>query len=155
MQEEQTGPLGSEEYVAQPDRSNFGWGFLITALLAVAALSLILVPNFLRAKARGQLTACKSNIKNIATALEAYAGDNAGHYPASLDKLAEGNLLKPLPTCPGAGKMSYLDYQVATDPDSFSFSCCGDNHKSSYAGYDADSAGFPRYNTKDGLISQP
>jgi len=154
-QEEQAGPLGSEEYVAQPDRSKFGWILLITALLAVAALSLILVPNFLRARARGQLTACKSNLKNIATALEMYATDNAGRYPQSLEKLVDSKLLNFIPTCPSAGKMTYLDYQVVTNPDSFSFSCCGSNHKASFAGYKSDSTGFPKYNAIEGLLDHP
>ena len=151
---EQAGPLGSEEHEPQPDRTTISWVTLVTALLAVFALSLILVPNFLKARTRGQLTACKSNVKNIATALEAYAADNAGNYPQSLQELVNSRLLRALPTCPGAGEVTYLDYQVPTEPDSFSFSCCGDHHKRAYTGFNIK-GGYPQYNSNYGLIDHP
>ncbi len=154
-QEEQAGPLGSEEYVAKPDRTTAGWFFLVTALLAVAALAWVLMPRVKKDHFHGPLTACKSNLKNIATALEMYASDNAGNYPHSLDKLIEPDYLKRIPTCPAAGKMTYLDYQVSTEPDSFSFSCCGDNHKGAYTGFEADSTGFPKYHAELGLVDHP
>lgn len=154
-EEEQAGPLGSEEYVAKPDRTTAGWFFLATTLLAVGVIAAVVVPNFMRPKKQGNLTGCKGNMKNLATALEMYASDNAGSYPESLDKLIEPNYLKSLPTCPAAGKMTYLDYQVSTEPDSFSFSCCGDNHKKAYSGFQADSTGFPKYNAELGLIDHP
>jgi len=155
QEEKQAGPLGSKEYVAKPDRTTAVCFFLVTALLAVAALACVLLLNFRRCHRPGPLTACKSNLKNLATTLEMYASDNAGHYPHSLDKLIEPDYLKRLPTCPAAGRMTYLDYQVSTNPDSFSVSCCGDNHKRAYKGFEADSTGIPRYNAEVGLIDHP
>ncbi|CAN0409467.1 unnamed protein product, partial [Phaeothamnion confervicola] len=49
---------------------------------------------------------CKSNLKNLATALEFYSTDNAGRYPNSISKIVPG-YLKTLPLCPSAGTDSY------------------------------------------------
>jgi hypothetical protein len=92
----------------------------------------------------------------MATALEMYASDYHGQYPDSLGLLTTGNYLKTLPTCPVAGAMTYTNYQVSRDPDSFSFACVGDNHANSYAGYlPASSHNYPRYHASEGLIDHP
>ena len=102
----------------------------------------------------GQLTACKSNCKNIATALEMYSSDNKGRYPANVAKLTEGNYLKVIPTCPAAGKVTYL-YHGSSEPDSFRFACAGNNHAKAYSGFSSSSNNFPRYNAEEGLIDHP
>ena len=56
---------------------------------------LCLLPNFLAARASGQLAACESNIKNLATALEMYATDNKGDYPPSLEYLTKNTDYNP------------------------------------------------------------
>jgi len=110
----------------------------------------ILVPNFIKARGQGQLTACKSNEKNIATALEMYASDNAGRYPTDLKPLMSGNYLKLIPTCPAAGRDTYSEsYQVQAAPDTFSFYCSGKNHG------ELVPAGYPQYNAEMGLIDRP
>ena len=110
----------------------------------------ILVPNFIKARGQGQLTACKSNEKNIATALEMYASDNVGRYPGDLKPLMSGNYLRSIPTCPAAGKDTYSEsYQVHATPDMFSFYCSGHNHG------DLLPAGYPQYNAEMGLIDRP
>jgi len=48
----------------------------------IAILAAILVPNFLHARAESQTVACESNLLHIATALEEYATDHGGKYPA-------------------------------------------------------------------------
>ena len=54
---------------------------LMIVIAIIAILAAILVPNFIRARAQGQLTACKSNLKNIGTAMEMYSTDWSGKYP--------------------------------------------------------------------------
>jgi len=157
-EEKQAGPLGSVEQLPLPDRPKVGWVTLVTALLAVAAISYLLSSFPVRPRQNRpqlHLIVCKSNLKNLAAALEMYASDNADNYPESLDKLTEHNYLKSIPTCPAAGKMTYLDYQVSTRPDCFSVSCCGDNHKRAFIGFNADSTGIPRYNAELGLTHIP
>lgn len=62
-------------------------GFTLIELLIVVAiiavLAAILIPNFLHARAESTSSACEGNLRNIATALEAYAIDNGGQYPAA------------------------------------------------------------------------
>ena len=154
----QFAPLGSDEYIERPPGvalfSPLGLAIIAGVVLLLAA---ILVPNFMKARARGQLTACKSNLKNIATALEMYASDNKGRYPVSLDRLTTDPkpYLKTIPTCPAAGKVTYQDYRFSTKPDAFSFSCCGNNHGASYNGFRADSSNYPRYTAVEGLLDHP
>lgn len=59
-------------------------GFTLIELLIVVAIIAILaaiaVPNFLEAQVRSKVSRAKSDIRSMATALEAYAVDN-NHYP--------------------------------------------------------------------------
>ncbi|MCA9796795.1 MAG: hypothetical protein KC910_33525, partial [Candidatus Eremiobacteraeota bacterium] len=100
------------------------------------------------ARAQGKYTACKSNLKNIATACEMYSTDWSGRYPSKLDLLTP-NYLKTIPTCPEAGKDTYsASYQVGTYPDSYRFACEGKHH-SEVASED------PYYTSDQGLIAEP
>gem|GEM_PF-2170869 len=121
-------------------------------LIIIGILAAILVPNFLKARAMGQYTGCKSNCKNIATALEMYSTDNKRHYPPNLDYVTP-NYLKYLPTCPAAGKDTYSSSYTSTigDPDTgaedgYSFSCEGENHISV-----SGEKNCPRYDSVNGL----
>lgn len=138
--------------------------FTLLELLIIISLALILwailVPNFMRARARGQLTACKSNLKNIATALEMYASDNQGAYPSQLQRLTGGNYLKVIPTCPAAGKVTYeASYHKGVVPpwqgEFYSFYCQGNNHGRSYTGFSNDSTNYPQYDARVGLLDHP
>ncbi len=116
-----------------------------------AVVAAILVPNFVKARSQGQLTACKSNQKNLATALEMYSTDYSGYYPKDLKPLISGQYLRQIPTCPAAQADTYSQsYEVATQPDMFSFCCKGEHHRG--AGIPAD---YPRYNAMEGLSERP
>ncbi len=113
----------------------------------------ILVPNFVRARAQGQLTACKSNLKNIGTGLEMWSTDNAGKYPKSLNELTP-NYLKSIPTCPVAGSDTYSSsYSLKTIEGIegiYEVYCTGSHHSS--VGLPND---YPRYNGVVGLTERP
>jgi len=132
---------------------------LMIVIAIIAILAAILVPNFLKARAQGQLTACKSNCKNIATALEMYSSDNGGRYPVTANftsLLTGGNYLKLIPTCPAAGSNTYGPvYSAQTTPDTFSFFCSGNNHAKAYTGFSTASVGFPQYSAEAGLLDHP
>ncbi|MCD6310617.1 MAG: zinc-ribbon domain-containing protein, partial [Candidatus Eremiobacteraeota bacterium] len=87
-------------------------------------MAAILVPNFMRARASGQATACKANLKNIATALEMYATDNDGRYPETIHDLSD--YLRPIPVCPVSGR-SY-GYEVNSDHSAYTIWCKGGFH---------------------------
>jgi hypothetical protein len=127
-----------------------GNGPMIAGQLMVAAA--ILVPNFSHARSQGQLVACKSNLRNIGTALEMYSTDNVGYYPKDL-KALEPNYLKHIPQCPACERDSYSEsYQVNNQPDHFSYTVCchGANH--SKVGL---AENMPQYNSFQGLITEP
>lgn len=132
----------------------------LALLHLLALLSGFFGPGFmlmstLKCHCGGQLTACKSNCKNIATALEMYSSDFGGRYPSRLQELTVGGYLKKLPTCPTAGEMTYINYHVSQNPDSFRFGCVGNYHEKAYTGYDSPSFGYPRYDAEIGLIDHP
>jgi hypothetical protein len=108
-----------------------------------------------RARAQGQLTACKSNLKNIGTALEMYSTDNGGKYPEGLGALTP-KYLKTIPECPAAMTMTYLAQWGPTAEDNtgeyldfYSVRCAGKHHASLRV--DSD---YPRYTSVVGLIER-
>lgn len=128
----------------------------IFAVIAVGVvLAALLVPNFIRARSRGQLTACKSNLKNIGTALEMYSTDWAGHYPRNLNQVTP-KYLKTIPTCPNSGENRYyyiqgqnLPYNTAHFEDYYVVSCEGSEHTAVNT-----PAGFPQYDGLRGLYER-
>jgi hypothetical protein len=126
----------------------FSGGVMMTGGVAAA----ILVPNFVRARGQGQETACKSNLKNIGTALEMWSTDHSGKYPDSLSQLTP-DYLKAIPTCPVSGtdtySASYSKHKGASY-DSFTIFCQGHNHEA--VGLPPD---YPRYDAEQGLIERP
>lgn len=128
----------------------------VAVLLSITlVLGAILGPNWIRARARGQLTACKSNLKNIGTALEMYSTDWSGKYPTSTSLLTP-NYLKTIPECPGAGENSYrasfgpsAPYNPEGYEDYYFVECTGENHNAVSV-----SGNFPAYNGIQGLIER-
>jgi prepilin-type N-terminal cleavage/methylation domain-containing protein len=121
---------------------------LMIVIAIIAILAAILVPNFIRARAQGMLTACRSNLKNIGTALEMYSTDNAGRYPSAKANLTP-DYLKTIPTCPSVGNDSYA-YTSATSPDAYTVYCSGTNHSGA-----SIAANFPQYNSAQGMVNGP
>jgi len=95
-----------------------------------------------------QLTACKSNLKNLATALEMYSTDNSGRYPQSLGLLTP-SYIRIIPTCPAAGVSTYA-YYFGINPDAYTMCCSGRWHRSVISNPD-----FPQYDSFQGLIDHP
>ena len=134
----------------------------LTGVGVVAASALIagafIVPSVLKARSQGQLAACESNLKNLATALEMYATDNEGTYPESLDDLTKigvddrgvsvGPYIKIIPLCPASRLPSSYGYKTATVPDNFTVWCKGD-HTHKTAGVNN---GYPQYQPGQSLI---
>ncbi|MDQ7822115.1 MAG: prepilin-type N-terminal cleavage/methylation domain-containing protein [Candidatus Eremiobacteraeota bacterium] len=120
---------------------------LMIVIAIIAILAAILVPNFLRARAQGQLTACKSNLKNIGTAMEMYSTDNQGRYPSAKTGVTP-NYLKQIPTCASAGTDPY-SYVYTTVPDAYTTWCSGSYHTSVMG---TSKSSYPQYDAVQGLI---
>lgn len=122
---------------------------LMIVIAIVAILAAILVPNLIRARSRGQLTACTSNLRNIGTAVEMYNVDASGRYPPSLDVLTP-SYLKTVPSCPTAGVDTYSgSYTFTVLPDAFEVFCQGSFH----SGF--TDVNYPRFTAAQGLIERP
>lgn len=122
---------------------------LMIVIAIIAILAAILVPNFIRARAQGQVTACKSNLKNIGTACEMYATDNSGRYETTSTQLTP-NYLKIIPTCASIGTDTYTaGFTSASNPDAYTVVCSGSNH-----GGVNDSANNPQYTSTQGLLEK-
>ena len=136
-------------------------------------MAAIIIPNFIKARSQGQLAACESNIKNIATALEMYATDNKGYYPPSLDRIAvESGTFRPMmdkiPLCPARydwdnklynkirppDKSPHYLYTVSGNFDNFTLCCNTPNiHRRIKKGTRNDC--WPQYSSQCGLLSGP
>ena len=122
---------------------------LMIVISIIAILAAILVPNFIRARAMGQLTTCKSNLRNIATGVEMYSVDNGARYPGATTGLTP-NYLKTMPECPVSGSDTYTpSYSSATEPDSFELYCSGNNHVPLAIPPD-----YPRWDSDIGLVER-
>ncbi len=120
------------------------------SLSVVAAFLFVLVwPNFTRHGCQGQLTACKSNLKNIGTALEMYSTNYAGRYPRRASQLTP-NYLKTIPTCPATGDVTY-HIRTASEPDLYTVVCEGHHH----LGQGIQAFNYPQYTSVTGLIERP
>ena len=60
---------------------------LLVVIIIIGILAAIAIPVFLKQKDNGYRAAVKSDLKNMATAEEAYATDNDGDYSATLADL--------------------------------------------------------------------
>lgn len=99
------------------------------------------------ARRQGPTSACQSNLKNLASALEMWADDHRGGYPGQLDQLVP-IYLKEIPRCPAAGRDTYsTNYRRWRHPDDFGLCCSGSNHLRVMG------ANLPAYTSCAGLVA--
>ena len=151
----ENGQEPEEQTPSNGEEARFPTLAILTLIASFVVLCAILAPNFIRARAGGRITACKSNLKNIGTACEMYSTDYAGKYPARMELLLP-NYLKTLPECPATGTMTYkmetgpnAAYNTASFEDYYFISCHGDNH--SAIGLPPN---YPQYDGIRGLIER-
>ncbi len=137
---------------------------LMIVIAIIAILAAILIPNFLHARAESQTSACEGNEKQLATALEEYAVDNSGTYPANFAALIAANAgvyLKLVPVDPAGGNYAMAVPAVAPctmlQPNTYIITD-GNNHDPttglSLPSYAAGNKGI-NYCSGSGLLSVP
>lgn len=127
---------------------------VIAVVSVTVVLGAILVPNWIRARAGGAVTACKANLRDIGTALEMYSTDWSGKYPTSTTLLTP-NYLKTIPDCPAAANTYVVTFgpTAPMNPDSYEdyyyVECRGENHL-----HVSVTGNYPAYNGVVGLIER-
>ncbi|HHY92669.1 MAG TPA: prepilin-type N-terminal cleavage/methylation domain-containing protein [Firmicutes bacterium] len=87
---------------------------LLVVVLIIGILAGVAVPKVVQHVDNAKKTACRANMRQIETALEAYYLEN-GYYPEpSESSLPTGLELKRLPECPAFGAYTY-ERSAATD----------------------------------------
>lgn len=96
------------------------------------------------ARVAGQLNACKSNLKNLAIALEMWATDHDGKYPDKIEALSPDYLIR-IPTCPASTGAPYT-FKEMDQPTGYELECTGDHSAAGYA------PGYPAIDGLHGLL---
>jgi prepilin-type N-terminal cleavage/methylation domain-containing protein len=81
---------------------------LLIVVAVIAILAMILMANFMHARAQAGSAACEANERALATAIEEFATDNNGTYPSSSGQIT-------LQTFGGPGN-PYVDPTALVDP---------------------------------------
>jgi general secretion pathway protein G len=124
-------------------------GFTLIELMIVVAiiaiLAGILIPNFVNARAQAQTSACQSNLRAIATAMELYYADNqrypaAGAIPDALntDTVTYLSNTPRDPADAGATPSKYTFTQPTGDGQSYLIACPGAHAPSTLANINKD-----------------
>lgn len=95
-----------------------------------------------------ELLRCHSNLKNLGTALEMWAVDHQGAYTRNLDEAATSADMPEVPSCPAAGKPTYV--VRLEGKDGYLIWCQGEHHQA-----DGLPPDYPRYGPPEGLIKSP
>lgn len=106
---------------------------------------------------------CKSNLKNLGTALEGYAADHQGAYPVELGALA-GKYIPSIPRCRPENpslfakalfqattgvRLTEYDYKRSITPSTYTIWCTTGAHR-----WAATPRGFPQYSSTEGMVTQ-
>lgn len=99
-------------------------------LVIIGVVLAISLPRLAHSRARATLTSCVSNVRNIGTALQTYANDNAGKFPTDLSQLTSGRPapLPYVPNCPSDNSSYQTLYQVNNGDGHYTLACNGVHH---------------------------
>jgi type II secretory pathway pseudopilin PulG len=98
---------------------------IVIAIIGI--LAAILTPVMIRARFKAYHTACVQNERNLASALELYAIESRGLYPADLNTLVNGArpFIQSIEACPSNGETYDTTYTAAADYKQYVLACPG------------------------------
>lgn len=150
---------------SQVEEEQPGFGFIEVGLIGIMLLAplawwLLVRPSFGCRRTQGPLTACKSNLKNMGTAMEMYSVDWSGRYPTGNTLAVKSHLtpnyLKTIPACPAGGTDTYgfalgpkAPYNTQNYEDYYFIQCNGPHHAA--VGVPKN---YPQYTGAVGLIER-
>ena len=128
-------------------------GFTLIELMIVIAiigiLAGVMIPNYTKARAEGNMSGCIQNLKAIGTSQELYTMRSPGHvYAKDIATLCESGYLKSEAKglkCPGSGDA--YNMETSTDGKLYTVYCVGTAH--SVLGV---SENYPQYTSASGLL---
>ncbi len=101
---------------------------MLIVLSIIGALALISMPFVIRARFKADYTACLSNERNLAQALE-LVKNSEGRYPEKLKRVVTSGHMLKLPVCP-SNRHSYAEtYEVTDNGDRYTIWCPGIHYK--------------------------
>ena len=121
---------------------------MLIAMAIIGALAMMIMPYFIKAKFKADYTACISNERSIAEALE-IRKNQTGAYPKDLQELLSSTALGKVPSCPSNGGSYLKTYQVSEKLDLFTIYCPGIHHKL----LDVHE-GYPQYSSQTGVMEK-
>jgi prepilin-type N-terminal cleavage/methylation domain-containing protein len=118
---------------------------LMIVIAIIAILAAILIPNFVKARAQAQHTACCTNVKHLGIACEMYSIENGKITEDAIIGAVKGGIAW---NCPSAGSDTY-NLATHTNPDRYTVYCKGLNHQD--LGVSED---YPQFAESRGLLSK-
>lgn len=125
-------------------------GIMIGPLMGVIFLMVhVAVPFFIHAGANDRLDGCEANLKQISTAIEAYAVDNSRIYPERLSNVFP-EYIEKIPVCPSSRLNNSYGYDVGSVTGVYTIWCTG---KNAHHGAGLNT-GFPQYGSAKEIIER-
>lgn len=88
--------MGSRGSVGR--RRGFTLVELVFVMVIVGVLALFVIPKFASRVGQSKIATTKANIDSIRTAIELYAADNGGSFPATLGLIVSGGYVRTMPS---------------------------------------------------------
>ena len=126
----------------------------IILISVLAVITVLLFPNFVRSGDKAKYISCCENLKKTGAAIQMYAGDNDGYYPANLKKLTP-NYLPELPKCPASGDVYNYKHgiNVFSMKRTYTINCQTNRHQGALN--TKQTMELPSYTSERGLRQPP